>query len=115
MVLGELQGKGADDFLPFKRTKKGFEEVKEEERETVDDICAEDMWDFLNRLADDAEDALTMLNQVSEDKDEQEEIKELCDLVDLLGGEEAVRWMKVEYEDVLTPSKWIPTVWVCMK
>jgi hypothetical protein len=120
-VLGEMQGKGIDDYLPFRRTPEGFERVKEEEQEEVEEIGASELWELLDRLADEEDDVLTKIQEEvecltdgEEDEDTEEANKRLRDIVDLLGGEEAVKSMRVEMEDVLSAKKWIPTVWVNM-
>lgn len=115
MVLGELHGKHPEDYLPFKRTEEGFEEMKEEELNDAKDVGAVEMWDLLKRISVDVDNVLTMLNKVPNDEDEQEEIKTLRDLVDLLGGEEDVRWLRVESGEVTAAKKWIPTIWVNME
>jgi len=115
MVLGELHGKRPEDYLPFKRTEEGFEEVEEEELGDAQDVGAVELWDLLKRISVDVDTALTMLNKVPNDEDEQEEIKTLRDLVDLLGGEEDVRWLRVDLGDVTAAKKWIPTIWVNME
>jgi len=110
VVLGELQGKGMDDMLPFKTTTTGFEYTDDEDSQH---IGAFGLWEMINDLCDPD---TSILDELYNDEGDVKEKDKKKIIVDLLGGEAAVRGLAIELVDVLNMSTlWIPTVFFSME